>query len=143
MSGPVRFRRVITPPEADLAPRVRWSRRALVAVAWLLAAGVAAQVYFAGRGNFVGPAGWVRHRDFVHTFEWLSPLAVLLAYLARAARAVKWLAWGTVALLFLQYATAGLRTSVDLLPLAALHPVTGALLLWASIELARRAHRGR
>ena len=121
--------------------RVVLARRALAVVAWLLAAGVLVEIFFAGRGVFVGPDEWARHRAFVHAFEWLSPVAVLLAYLGRASRGAKWLAWLTLVLLFLQYATAGTTSSLGHRGLAALHPVSAALLLWAAIELARHVRR--
>jgi mercuric ion transport protein len=129
---------------ADLTPpprRVRWARAALVAAAWLFAAALLAQIYLAGRAVFIGPGNWERHKDFVHTFEWLSPVAVLLAYLARAPRAVKGLAWLTVAQLFLQYTFADLRLDAARKPWAPLHPVNGVLLFWTATELARRATR--
>ncbi|HEX8849829.1 MAG TPA: DUF6220 domain-containing protein [Gemmatimonadaceae bacterium] len=118
--------------------RVVVARRALAASGWLLAAAVLVQIILAGRGVFVGPDEWARHRGFVHAFEWLSPLAVLLAYLARSPRAVKWLAWLTVLLLFLEYATAGTTSSLGHRGLAALHPAIAALMFWAAVELARR-----
>ena len=123
---------------SPLPPRVRWSRAALVAVAWLFAAAVLGQIFLAGRGVFVGASGWEAHKSFIHAFEWLSPIAVLLAYLGRAPRAAKWLAWGTVALLFLQYVTADFRLVPARQPWAALHPVSGALLFWTAVELARQ-----
>jgi hypothetical protein len=119
--------------------RVLIAERALVLVAWLLAGAVLAEICLAGRAVFIGPDWWAQHRAFVHTFEWLSPLAVLLAYLARATRTTKILAWMTAALLFIQYATAGSQSSLGRLGLAALHPVGAALLFWTSVELARRA----
>jgi hypothetical protein len=64
---------------------------------------------------------------------------VVLAYVARAGRGEKWLAWLCFILLFVQYATAGTTSSLGRRGLAALHPVSAALLLWAAIELARRA----
>jgi mercuric ion transport protein len=134
---------VIAATDSPLPPRVRWSRTALVADAWLLAASVLGQIFLAGRGVFVGVPGWVAHRSFIHAIEWLSPLAVLLAYLARAPRGAKWLAWGTVALLFLQYVTADLRLRPGGAPWAALHPVGGVLLFWTAAELARRARPAR
>ena len=118
--------------------RIVIARRALAASGWLLAAAVLVQIVLAGRGVFVGPDEWARHRDFVHAFEWLSPLAVLLAYLARSPRAVKWLAWLTVVLLFLEYATAGTTSSLGHRGLAALHPAIAALMFWGAVELARR-----
>jgi heme A synthase len=75
----------------------------------------------------------------VHTFEWLAPLSVLLAYLARESRGTKTIAWLTVVLLALQYATAGSQGSLGRHGLAVLHPVSATLLFWAAIELARRA----
>ncbi|NUO63353.1 MAG: hypothetical protein HOQ12_05810 [Gemmatimonadaceae bacterium] len=119
--------------------RVDVARRVLAAAAWLLAVAVLAQIVLAGRGVFVGPDEWARHRAFVHAFEWLSPLVVVLAYVGRATRAAKWLAWATVVLLFLEYATAGTTSSLGHRGLAALHPAIAAVMLWTAIELARRA----
>jgi hypothetical protein len=115
------------------------ARHALAIVGWLLAGAVLAQTFLAGRAIFVGPDWWSQHRAFVHTFEWLSPVAVILAYLARATRTTKSLAWLTVVLLFVQYATAGSQSSLGRLGLAPLHPVGAVLLFWTSVELARRA----
>jgi hypothetical protein len=113
--------------------------RALAMVGWLLAGAVLAQTFLAGMGVFVGPDWWPRHRGFVHTFEWLSPVAVILAYLSRTTRTTKSLAWLTVVLMFAQYATAGSQSSLGRMGLAALHPVSAVLLFWTSVELARRA----
>ena len=126
---------------APLTARVRWSRAALSAVAWLFAAAILVQIYLAGRGVFVGPGEWQRHKDFVHAFEWASPVAVVLVYLARAPRAMKWLAWLTVAQLWLQYTFADLRSAGTRGPWSPLHPVNGVLLFWVVTELARRATR--
>lgn len=122
--------------------RVAIARNLLAAAGWLLAAGVLAQIFIAGLAVFAGPGWWARHRAFVHAFEWLSPLAVVLAHLGRLPRGVKGLAWLAVLLLFAQYATAGAGGSLGRAGLAALHPVTAALLFWTAVELARRARRG-
>jgi uncharacterized membrane protein len=124
-----------------LTRRVTVARQALVVTGWLLAAAVLAQVFLAGRAVFTAPDWWPRHRAFVHAFEWLSPLAVVLSYLARTTRATKVLAWLTVVLLFFAYATAGLQSSLGKRGLAALHPVIAMLLFWSAIELARQARR--
>lgn len=130
---------------AEGAARARTSRvaraasRALPAVAWLFAAALLVQVLTAGLAVFVGPGWWARHRDWVHTFEWLSVVAVVLAHLGRTPRAVKALAWATVALLYLQYATVGMRERPGMLAWAALHPVSAMLLFWSAVELGRRA----
>jgi hypothetical protein len=124
----------------SLTPRILWARRALVASAALLCAGLLGQTLTAGLAVFVSPGWWARHREVVHWFEWLTPLALLLAFLGRAPRAVKGLAGLTIALLFLQYTTAGLRAS-GRLGLAALHAVNAVLLFWCAAELARQAWR--
>ncbi len=93
----------------------------------------------AGLAVFAHPGWWARHLAFVHAFEWLAPLAVVLAYVARAPRATKALAWLTVALLFVQYATAGMRATAGRQRWAALHAVSAVLLFWTATELARRA----
>jgi hypothetical protein len=122
-----------------LTRRIIVARQALGVTGWLLAAAVLAQVFLAGRAVFASPEWWQRHRAFVHSFEWLAPVAVVLSYLARATRPVKILAWLTVALLFFAYATAGLQSSLGKHGFAALHPIVAVLLFWTSVELARRA----
>ena len=104
--------------------RRAWVRGALAATAALFAAGVVVQVFYAGLASFVGPGWWLRHRSFVHAFEWASPLAVALAHVARASRAARTLAWGTVGLLMAQYVTAGLRVRTGQQSIAAVHAVT-------------------
>ena len=122
-----------------LPRRVVVARQLLATAGWLLAAAVLVQIFLAGRAVFVSPDLWQQHRAFVHTFEWLSPAAVVLAHLGRTARLTKVLAWLTVALIFMQYATAGTQSSLGRAGLAAIHPVTAVLLFWAAVELARRA----
>jgi hypothetical protein len=108
-------------------------------VAWLFTAALLVQVFTAGLAVFVGAGWWIRHREWVHAFEWLSVVAVVLAHVGRSSRKVTRLAWATVALLFVQYATIGFRERGGPLSLAAIHPVSAVLLFWTSVELARRA----
>lgn len=119
------------------------ARTALVVVAWLFAAGVLGQALSAGLAVFVGPGYWARHRAFVHTFEWLSVAAVVLAHVGRTPRAVKVAAWLTVVLLFAQYATAHMLERPGRERLAALHPVSAMFLFWTAAELVRGAMRAR
>jgi hypothetical protein len=121
--------------------RAMISRRLLVAVAWLFSAALLTQVLIAGLAVFVHAEWWARHRNLVHGFEWLSPVAVALAHLGRTSRGVKILAWATVGLLFIQYVTIGMRVRPGLQALASLHPVGAVMLFWVATELARRARR--
>lgn len=115
------------------------ARRLLPLVAWLLALAVLLQALTAGLGVFHTPGWWSSHRTWVHAWEWLSVLAVMLAYVGRAVRTVKLLAWATVVLLFVQYATVGMRTRSGLEGLAALHTVGALALFWVAVELGRRS----
>src|SRR5256885_13526119 len=74
---------------ASRSRRVRWSRRALQLVAWLLVAALLGQFFTAGMAVFVSPEWWARHLSFVHGFGWLVPIAVVLAFVGRSSRTVK------------------------------------------------------
>jgi hypothetical protein len=117
----------------------RAARHALPFVAWLFAVALLVQVLTAGLALFVGPGWWIRHREWVHAFEWLSVVAVVLAHAGRSSKGVVPLAWATVVLLFVQYATIGFRERGGPLALAAVHPVSAMLLFWTAVELARRS----
>ena len=116
-----------------------WSRRALVVVAWLLVLCTVGQIFLAGLAVFVGPQWWVRHREFVDGFQYLAPVALVLAYLARTTRGPKVVAWLMLLLLWMQYTTIEQRLVPGHQAFAALHPVGGMLIFWLATELARRA----
>jgi hypothetical protein len=121
--------------------RVRWARRSLLVVAWLLVAALLGQFFTAGMAVFANPEWWTHHLAFVHGFGWLVPLALVLAFLGRSSRAVKGLSGIALVLLFLQYTTAGLRLTPGRQGLAAFHTVIAVLLFWTATELARQALR--
>ena len=118
-----------------------WSGRVLALVAWLLVACAVVQFFLAGLGVFVGPAGWARHKAFVDGWQYLAPLALVLAYVARTTRGPKVIGWLMLGLIWLQYTTIAQRLAPGHQAWAALHPVGGALIFWLSTELARRTTR--
>lgn len=121
--------------------RVRWARRSLLLVAWLLVAALLGQFFTAGMAVFANPEWWARHRSFVHGFGWLVPIALVLAFVGRSSRAVKGLSGIAFVLVFLQYTTAGLRLNPARQGLAAFHAVIAVLLFWTATELARHTLR--
>lgn len=130
-------------PASATPPRVRTARQAVIVAIVLLGIATIWQVLSAGAAVFVNPEWWALHLVAVHWFDWLAPAILVLAYVGRLSRAFKlWSAAG-VALIFCQYVTAGVRTSMILAPLAALHPLTGFLLLWTLTELLRHGVRER
>jgi hypothetical protein len=126
------------PGSSGAAPpaRVRWARWGYLALAWLFAGCVAAQVFLAGLAIFVDAARWPWHTAFIHTFEFLPLLMLPLAFLARAPAALRWLTGALFALLWLQYLTA----NIGGIP-AALHPVNALLIFWVAVHLGQRAWR--
>ena len=123
---------VVAPPPA----RVRWARRGYLALAWVFAGCVAAQVFFAGMATFVDAASWRWHTTFVHAFELLPLLMLPIAFLARAPRAMRWLTGALFALIWLQYLTANIGGIA-----AALHPVNALIIFWVAVHLGQRAWR--
>jgi hypothetical protein len=123
---------VVAPPLA----RVRWSRRGYLALAWVFAGCVAAQVFFAGLATFVDAASWRWHTTFVHAFELLPLLMLPAAFLARAPAAMRRLTGALFALIWLQYLTANIGGIA-----AALHPVNALIIFWVAVHLGQRAWR--
>lgn len=122
-------------------PRERIARPAAVAAAVLLAIALLWQVVSAGAAVFVNPEWWAWHIATVHWFDWLTVAILVLAFVGRMSRGFKVLSGASVFLIFLQYATAGIRISPTFGALAALHPLTGFLLLWTLTGLLRRGVR--
>jgi hypothetical protein len=115
---------------------VRWARYGYLVLAWILAGCVAAQVFFAGMATFVDSARWLWHTNFVHAFEYLPILMLLVAFAARLPVAMRWLSAALYALIFAQYATA----NIGGVP-GAFHPVNALIIFWVSIHLGQRAWR--
>jgi len=128
-------------PLPAVAPYQRIARRAAVAASALLVFALLWQVVSAGAAVFMSPEWWALHIATVHWFDWLTIAILVAAFVGRMSRGFKTLSGVNVALIFLQYATAGVRVSPTLGALAALHPLTGFLLLWSLTELVRRGYR--
>ena len=113
----------------------------LAVSAWLLAIALVAQIVLAGLAVFDAPSWWPRHVAFVHQFQWLALGVVGFALFSRPPRATVVAIVITIVLMNTQYTTAELRLSPRHHAWAALHPLNGFLLLYAVIEVARRAAR--
>lgn len=112
---------------------------AYILLAWVLVLCVAYQVFLAGLAVFDNPLNWGRHVAFVHVFELIPVLMLILAAVARLPKG-RWYYMGPVLLYFLiglQYAFVALRGTA----VAALHTVNALLIFWGSAALALRARR--
>jgi hypothetical protein len=132
---------LVPAPLAGVAPHQRIARRAAIAATALVTIAILWQVASAGAAVFVNPEWWAWHVATVHWFDWLTVAIVVLAFVGRMSPGCKALSGTSVFLIFLQYATAGIRISPKFAALAALHPLTGFLLFWTLTELLRRGVR--
>jgi hypothetical protein len=111
------------------------ARLAMVSYAFLssvLASGVLLQVFLAGMGAF--GADWSFHVTLAQFVGMVPLLMVPVAFLGRLPWALRLLPLGAVVLIGSQYALAHAAV-----PVAALHPVNGFLILLTSLYIARRS----
>lgn len=123
--------------EGTTGALARMARTAYWVLAWTLVGCVAYQVFLAGMAVFVSPLNWGRHVFFVHVFELIPVLMLLMGFAGRAPKG-RWFYMGPVALNFLiglQYFFAHSGSSA----VAALHTVNALVIFWASAALAQRA----
>src|SRR5690606_36722736 len=88
-----------------------------VVLAWLTFACVTLQTFLAGAAVFTDPTYWRHHITFVHFFEWLPILMVILSFPAKLPNAMKWQSAAIFLLIFAQYFTANFQGA------GAVHPV--------------------
>lgn len=122
--------------EEPVSTRVRVAQYGFLLLAGFFAICVVIQVFIAGMAVFVDPANWNMHMTFVHVFEFLLIPILILAFLGRLSRELKWLPVGFWTLIGLQYATAeGFSASL----VAAIHPVNALVIFWLAVFMTRRA----
>jgi hypothetical protein len=117
-------------PDA-LPARVRRSRLAFRGAAALFLLSLAVQAYLAGAAVMSDTAFWQYHRGFVHVFEGVPLLLLLLAFLGRGTPGLALASFLGWLLIGLQYAFAGMRPSA----VAGLHAVNALLLFGLAIAL--------
>ena len=110
-----------------------------VILAFLFAVCVAVQVFLAGTAIFVDPARWRDHINFIHIFELLPILMLIVSFAGRLPAVLRWQSLGLFLLIIVMYATANMRAEV---PLAgAFHPVNALLIFWLSVTVVERARK--
>ena len=120
--------------------RVRVSRYAYTAVAWLFVIGILTQVFMVGLSLLGRQPSWQIHMGLGHTLGILALLLVVLAYVGALPHPFKRLTWLTFALyILLADVVIFLRQSAPVV--AALHPVLAVTLFALTSSLALRAWR--
>ena len=120
--------------------RVRLSRYAYTAVAWLFVIGILTQVFLVGLSLLGRQPSWQIHMGLGHTLGILALLLVVLAYVGALPHPFKRLTWLTFAIyILLADVVIFLRQSAPVV--AALHPVLAVTLFALTSSLAIRAWR--
>lgn len=120
--------------------RLRLSRYAYAAAAWLFVAGILTQVFLVGLSPLGGQSGWQTHIGLGHGLGILALLMLVFAYTGRMPHPMKPFTWLNLALYgLLADVVVFMRGSIPLL--AALHPVLAVLLFGIAGFLAMRAWR--
>ena len=107
---------------------------AYAALAWVFVLCVGYQVFLAGMAVFVDAINWVRHVSFVHYFELIPVVMLIVAFVGKMPKGQGLYLRPTLlfVLVGLQYALAGSGRGV----LAALHPVNALLIFWLAVAVA-------
>lgn len=120
--------------------RRRWFKIAYTVLAWIFAACVVVQVFFAGLALFYRASFWIQHKWFVQVFEFIPIVILLLLLIGRAPRGkgLFWPQFVLLALIAVQYVTGG-STMGSLV--SAIHPVSATLMFWMSTIAIQRGQR--
>lgn len=108
-----------------------WAHYAVVAVAWLFVAGGIMQIFLAGLSVFDSPTYWTDHVNFGRG---LSILALLLPIMALIGRTGRGLIIQSSAV-FILYMLQSMLANLDVGVVAALHAVTGFILVWLASRI--------
>jgi hypothetical protein len=110
---------------------VRWARIAVIALAWLFAAGVVVQVFLVGLSLFESADFWEDHKAFGRSLGLIPILLILMALVGRLpVRTI-----GMTSVLLVLYGVQYLLANADEGYLAAFHPVNAFVLLGISTQL--------
>ncbi|WP_114578531.1 DUF6220 domain-containing protein [Saliphagus sp. LR7] len=114
--------------------RVQLGRYGYLVLAVFFVICVLAQIYIAGMAIFIDPADWSLHETFVHTFEPMLIVLLVLAFIGRLPRSLKVAPIGLFLLITIQYATAAMYGSL----VAAIHPVNAVVIFLVSALAVKR-----
>jgi Family of unknown function (DUF6220) len=121
----------VTDAVAPTASR-RWAVVAYRVMGVAFALAVTVQIFLAGLAVFTDPARWQWHTSFVHAFEGLPLLLLIVALAGRLSARLRWAAGAQLLLIVVQYATANIGGAV-----AAVHPVSAMIIFWLALTSLR------
>jgi len=110
---------------------IHWSRLAVVALAWLFAAGVVVQIFLAGLSLFESASRWDDHAAFGRSLGLIPIPLILVALIGRLPVRLTVMTAVLLVLYGVQYALA----NIDEGYVAALHPVNAFVLFGLSVQI--------
>ncbi len=120
---------------------VRAMRGLYIGFIWLFALCLAVQFFLAGMGVFAGASWFDAHAGFAFLFEFITIILLILSLLGRFPRAIPLYSLLLIGLFVLQYVFVELGRGLNVLFIAAFHPVNAVAIFWVTIYVARRAMR--
>jgi putative tricarboxylic transport membrane protein len=94
---------------------------------------VTIQVFLAGFATFIDPAKWHTHVAFVKVIEFLPIIMLLISFMGKLPKIVRWQCVGLFALIILMYATSNIPNA------GAFHPVVALFMFWLSTVIGKKA----
>lgn len=117
--------------------RVQLGRYGYLVLAVFFVICVLMQIYIAGMAVFIDPANWSLHTTFVHAFEPMLIVLLVLAFIGRLSRSLKVAPIGLFLLIGIQYATAEMYGSL----VAAIHPVNAVVIVLVSALIVKQTRK--
>jgi hypothetical protein len=117
--------------------RIKFCKSGFALLSVLFVISVVVQVFLAGLAIFVNPIHWLKHTGFIHLFEFVPVLMLIVSFVGKLPR---WAIGQSAALfgvIFVMYFTANITPVIPWA--AALHPVIAIGLFWMSLKIARAA----
>ncbi len=118
--------------EYSITKRNLVSRVLYFSLACVLIACILVQTYLAGMALFTDPSHWRMHTSFVHMFEVLPLLMLILSFTGRLPISMRMESTGLLLLVFVQYFTANVAVA------GAAHPVIALILIVLALRTALR-----
>jgi hypothetical protein len=116
---------------------VRWSRLAVVALAWLFSAGVAIQVFLAGFSIFSSASYWEDHTEFGTRLGVVPVALIVITLTGRVPLRLVTMAAALLVLYGVQIALANASAGY----VAALHPVNAFVLFGLAMQIGARTRK--
>ena len=121
---------------AQLNNRFQYSRVSFLILAWIFTISVVIQTFIAGLAMFTNYSYWAYHTTFVIWFQFIPILMLILSFIGRFSKLIRWQAAGLFLLIVpLQYA------SINIPGMGAIHPVIALILFWLALMVIKKVSR--